>query len=260
MDAVTEILLERSQQAERLSRMVVLSMIAHGALITALAFAPGMRRTPADNAPVMTISLAGGAPGPDQGRTPMSNVPVQQVAPDAAKITPTPPPLAKPEMVIPEKTAKPEPKSTVKPDPKQETQQLHGRKPTQGAEVRPGDAKVETRGAAIPFGGLGTRSGGASGSATTDYADFCCPEYLRTVTDLIRRNWNQKQGQDGLSVIKFTIRRDGTIADVVPEEGSNQLLNLASQRAVLITQRVPPLPAAFTPPQLVVHLGFQYQR
>ena len=53
---------------------------------------------------------------------------------------------------------------------------------------------------------------------------------------------------------------DGTISDVAAEEGSNQLLNLASQRAVIVTQRVPPLPGAFTPPQLTLHLVFQYQR
>ena len=58
----------------------------------------------------------------------------------------------------------------------------------------------------------------------------------------------------------FTIRRDGTIVDVAAEQGSNQFLNMASQRAILVTQRVPPLPAAFTPPQLKLHLVFQYQR
>jgi len=47
---------------------------------------------------------------------------------------------------------------------------------------------------------------------------------------------------------------------VVVEQGSNQFLNLASQRAILVTQRVPALPAAFTPEQLTLHLVFQYQR
>jgi outer membrane biosynthesis protein TonB len=259
MDAVTEILLERSQQADRVSRMVVLSLVAHGVLVTAIAFAPTSSRSAAENLPVMTISL-GGAPGPPLGPTPVAAKEVQEVAPANTKpINDSPPALAKPEMVVPVKTAKPEPKTAAKPEPKQETPQLRGRRPTQGTEVRPGDAKVETHGAAIPFGGLATGGGGA-GAAYTDYANFCCPEYLKTVTDLIRKNWNMRQGQDGSSVIKFTIRRDGTIADVVSEEGSNQLLNLASQRAVLITQRVPPLPGAFTPPQLTLHLVFQYQR
>ena len=40
MDAVTEILVERSQQADKIGRVVILSLIAHAALITAVAFAP----------------------------------------------------------------------------------------------------------------------------------------------------------------------------------------------------------------------------
>ena len=61
-------------------------------------------------------------------------------------------------------------------------------------------------------------------------------------------------------MIMFVIRRDGSIVDIKAEQGNNQLLNLAAQRAVVVTQRVPPLPAAFTPPQLTLHLVFQYQR
>lgn len=259
MDAVTAILLERSQQTDRLSRMVVLSLVAHGVLITAIALAPRGAGMSAENFPVMTISL-GGAPGPDQGRTPTAAKEVQEVAAATTKpVNDSPPALAKPDMVEPVTTAKPEPKSAARPEPKQETPQLHGRKPTQGTEVKPGDAKVETHGAAIPFGGLAT-GGGGGGAAYTDYANFCCPAYLTGVTDMIRKNWNSKQGQDGSTVLKFTINRDGTITNVIVEEGSNQLLNLAAQRALAITQRVPVLPPAFTGPQLTLHLVFQYQR
>jgi outer membrane biosynthesis protein TonB len=259
MDAVTEILVERSQQADKIGRVVILSLIAHAALITAFAFAPHWEAKPAENLPVMTISL-GGAPGPNQGRAPIAAKEIQEAVPETVKAhTDALPALAKPDMIEPLKTARPEPKTAAKPEPKKDVPQLHGRTPTQGAEVKAGAAKVETHGAAIPFGGLATGGGGA-GQAYTDYADFCCPEYLQTVTDLIRKNWNAKQGQDGSAVIMFSIRRDGSIVDVKPEQGTNQILNLASQRAVMITQRVPPLPAAFTPPQLTLHLVFQYQR
>ena len=259
MDAVTEILVERSQQTDKIGRIVVLSLIAHGLLITAFAFAPHWESRPAQSLPSMMISL-GGAVGPVQGRNPISAKPRQEAVPENVKPnTEAPPALAKPEMIEPLKTAKPEPKAAAKPEPQKEVQQLRGSKPTQGADVKAGTAKVETHGAAIPFGGLATGGGGA-GAAYTDYADFCCPEYLQTVTDLIRKNWNAKQGQDGSAVIMFSIRRDGSIVDVKPEQGTNQILNLASQRAVMITQRVPPLPAAFTPPQLTLHLVFQYQR
>jgi periplasmic protein TonB len=260
MDAVTEVLLDRTREAENVTRMVIVSLAAHAVLITAVAFAPGRwGSTPVDDRRVMTISL-GGAPGPAQGRNPISGRPVQEVAPDPSKArNDTTPALPKPEMVEPVKAAKPEPRAAAKPEPKKETPQLRGSKPTQGTEVKAGAAKVETHGAAIPFGGLATGGGGAGG-AYTDYADFCCPEYLDTVTQMIRKNWNPKQGQDGSAVIKFSIRRDGSIVDVVVEQGSNQFLNLASQRAILQTAKVPALPTPFTPPQLTLHLVFQYQR
>lgn len=162
-------------------------------------------------------------------------------------------------MVEPVKAAKPEPKAAARPEPKKEEPQLRGSKPTQGAEVKAGSAKVDTQGA-IPFGG-GLATGGAGlPGAYTDYADFCCPEYLKTMSTLIYGNWQQKQGQDGSNVLTFTVRRDGTIVDVKVDQGSNQFLNLASQRALVVTRQLPPLPAAFTPDQLIVHLVFQYKR
>jgi outer membrane biosynthesis protein TonB len=259
LDAVTEILIERSQQTDKVSRMVIVSLLAHGVLITAFALAPSWAPHQTDRLPVMTISL-GGPPGPPQGRAAIAAKAVQEAVPaDVKPKNDAPPALAKPEMTLPVKTAKPDPRTAAKPEPKKEVQQLHGSKPTQGAEVKAGAAKVETHGSATPFGGLATGGGGA-GQAYTEYADFCCPEYLSSVTQLIQKNWNQRQGQDGSSVVTFSIRRDGSLVDVKVDQGSNQILNLASQRAILVTQRVPPLPAAFTPPQLTLHLVFQYQR
>ena len=61
-------------------------------------------------------------------------------------------------------------------------------------------------------------------------------------------------------MIAFTIHRDGSITNIVPEQGANATLTMASQRAIVATQRVTPLPAAFTGDHLTVHLTFQYQR
>lgn len=259
MDAVTEILLERSERADKITRAVIASLVAHAAIVTVVTLLPRQWAAPRDNAPVMTISL-GGAPGPKQGANPITAKQVQEAVPETVKPkNDAPPALVKPEMIEPVKAARPDPKTPAKPEPKKEVAQLHGAKPTQGTEVKVGTAKVETHGSAIPFGGLATGGGGA-GQAYTDYANFCCPEYISSVTDQIRRNWNSKQQQDGTSAIKFTIRRDGTITDVIVEQGANQILNLASQRAVITTQRVAPLPAAFTPETLILHVVFQYQR
>lgn len=259
MDAVTEVLLDRSRVAQDVSRMVVVSLLLHGTLLTALIVLPHVLTRTEEPKNVMTIML-GGAPGPVQGRMAIAAKAVQQAVPDAAKPkADTPPALSKPEMVEPLKNAKPLPKSPVKPEPQKDVTPLHGSKPTQGAEVKPGAARVETHGAAIPFGGLAT-GGGGGGAAVTEVKDFCCPEYLVAITDLIRRNWQQKQGQDGSSVVAFTIHRDGTVSDVVVEQGANPMLNVASQRAIVATQRVTALPAAFNGDHLTVHLAFQYQR
>jgi outer membrane biosynthesis protein TonB len=206
----------------------------------------------------MTIML-GGAEGPEQGRNPMDARKVQEAVPEGKKPIDTPPAPTKPEMVEPMKNA-PVVKGTTKPEPPKITPQLQGRKPSQGAEVNKGSARIETNSTAQnPVPGLAT-GGGGTGGAYTDYADFCCPEYLKQVVSLIKRNWNQRQGQAGTNTAKFTIQRDGTIANVAIHEGNNQLLNLASQRALQVTRSVPPLPAAFTPPQLTVYLIFEYQR
>jgi len=81
-----------------------------------------------------------------------------------------------------------------------------------------------------------------------------------TLQRLIYGNWNQKQGQVGTNKVKFTIQRDGTISDVAVEQSAGPFLDLASRRAVEQTQRLPPLPPAFTLPRLTVHLWFEYKR
>ena len=261
MDAVTQILIDRSREADKISRMVVVSLIAHAILIAAVALIPAGwgASVKDDNTSSMVISL-GGAPGPKQGITPISEKRVQQAAPNAPKAnTQAPPALAKPEMVEPLKTAKPQPKAVAKVEPKKIEPQLHGRTPTTGPEVKQGSARVETGGQAVPFGGLATGGGGA-GAAITDYANFCCPEYLSTLVQLVQRNWQQNQGVDGTVMIKFTIQRNGAITNVQVEKQSVPFLDLAAQRAVVQTRQLPPLPPAFTGDQLTVHLLFQFKR
>ena len=261
MDAVTQVLLERSHQADRLSRMVVVSLAAHAALLALVAISPRLfpQAEVVEQTRSMTISLSGGD-SQTQGRNPISNREIQQAVPDSAKArNDTPPPPARPEMV--ESIAKkPEPTTPPKPEPKKPEPQLRGRTPTQGAEVRPGMARVETgQTAAIPFGGLAS-SGGPVPGAYTDFADFCCPEYLATMQRAIYGNWQQKQGQAGVTKVKFVIQRDGSITDIAIEQSAGPFLDLASQRALEQTRRLPPLPAPFTNPRLTVHLEFQYKQ
>ena len=261
MDAVSEILDHRARETDKVTKMVVVSLMLHAAIITGLTFAPRGSSDEVDMSKVMMISIAGGAPGPDQGRNPMSSRPIQEVAPDPSKArTDTPPAVAKPEMIEPLKTAPTPPKTVAKAEPPKEAPQLKGRTPTQGAEVTKGTARVETGSQSQnPFGGLATSSQAGTG-VRTDYANFCCPEYLDQMVSAVRRNWQERQGQAGTNTAKFVIRRDGTLADVQIDKSAGPLLDLATRRALITTAKLAPLPAAFTPPQLTVYLDFEYKR
>jgi len=260
MDAVSAILDDRVRETDKVTKMVVVSLMVHAMIITGLTLAP-RGSGEVDPSKVMMISIAGGAPGPDQGRNQMTSKPVQEVAPDPTKAkNDAPPAVAKPEMIEPLKTAPTPPKAVAKVEPPKETPQLRGRTPTQGAEVTKGTARVDTGSQSqAQFGGLATSSTVGTG-AYTDYADFCCPEYLEQMVSVVRRNWQERQGQAGENTAKFTIRRDGTVVDVQIEKPAGPLLDLATKRALITTAKLPPLPAGFTPPQLTVHLVFQYKR
>jgi TonB family protein len=259
MDAVTAVLNDRRYQADRLSEMMFVSLLAHALLLTAVALSPRFfpDAAPVDEKPLV-ISLAGGQ-GPVQGHNPASAKPIQEVAPpDTKPKVETPPALTKPEMVEPLKTAKPEPKATPKDEPKKTEPQLHGRTPTQGAEVRQGTARVDTgQTAPIPFGGLATGGGGAG--ARTDVSNFCCPEYLAIVQRTILANTNSQQGQAGTMTMKFVIRRDGAITDISVAEGNNQYLELAARRGLEKTQRLPPLPAPYPGDRLTVLIDMRFR-
>jgi TonB family protein len=263
-ESVSDILVDRAREADGLSRMVIISLTAHAILIATLAVTRTtwqIGRVQPEVKPLMIV-LAGGS-GPDTGgMTPISDRPVQVEAPPEAKPAPVAPPAPKvPEMVAPEPKTKPLSKTPAKPVNKP-VDKSTARKANSGPEIKEGDAPRDTGGAPIKFGGLTRPSGGgASGQAYTDYANFCCPEYLRQMTDLIRRNWNPNQGTTGEVLMKFTIQRDGTLTSVQVEKASgNPMLDIESQRALLKTRALPALPREFTENTLTVHLGFDYQR
>lgn len=264
-EAVSVVLSDRARETDGLSRMLMLSLGAHLALLVALVLMPSeWHSSRAEPDAIMTISL-GGTPGPETGgMTAIADRAVQAIAPSDAP-TRVQPPLAMkaPEMVEPERMVKPmpkppppPPKPVEKPDTTSRT-----RTPVTGPEIKSGAARAPTGGAAIPFGGLASGGGGAGGM-TVDVKNFCCPEYLTLMIQRIREQWNPKQGAGGQSVVKFTIRRDGMLTNIELTQSSGQaLLDLESRRAVHNANgRLPPLPREFTEPHLTIHLTFDYQR
>jgi TonB family protein len=256
-EAVSDILIERAHYDDRIGRIVVVSLAAHVVLIAVLAMLPGEWKQPDRNATVMTITL-GGTPGPRTGgMTPIGGRAVQQVAPPEAKPLPAAPPAPKvPEMVLPQ--VKPSVRNTPAPQVSKPVDQAKARRPAFGTEIQEGSARVETGGKGNNFGL--TTGGGSGAGGYLDVGNFCCPEYLQTMLQLIQANWNGNQSVSGQAQVKFTIMRDGTLTAVELEKPSGYFaLDRESQRAVLVTKRLPPLPRPFTEDHLTVHLIFQYQ-
>lgn len=256
MDAVTLILINRARTDESIASVLGASVLAHAALVIGLVALPvtwfgGKPREPEN---VMRISL-GSAEGPRSGGlSTLGARPVQQVLENPKAVEPVRPPAARePEMIEPVKNApkKTEPAKTAANDPRSRT-------PTKGKEVASGTAVADTRTRGT---GFGLSSGGFGGGMQLDIANFCCPEYLATMRELILRNWNSKQQADGTTWIRFVIRRDGRITSVqVAQSSGSPALDYFSQRALQLVGQFPPLPTAYTEPELTVRLAFEYKR
>lgn len=256
MDAVSQVLVARAPKADGLSSMLVASTIAHVVLVFVFVFVPAAWFGAENEQPetIMQISL-GGPVGEDKaGLNTLGARPTQQLSENPKAIEPVRPPAAKtPEMILPTKAP---PKKTT-PNPV-EAKDPRSTRPTKGAEVQKGTAVAVTNARGQ---GFGLSSGGGGAGGYTDVANFCCPEYLASAFATIKGNWNNRQNAPGTTQMRFVIQRDGRIVDVAVEKSSGvQTLDYYAQRALLLTQKVAPLPSAYPDAALVVHLQFEYSR
>jgi protein TonB len=259
---VTDVLRDRMQTPAGLQKTVSVSIAVHLAVAALVIVGRGglLHRNSAPPT-LMTISIAGNAGPENGGMTALGGRPVQEVTPpdEAPKREAVRAPAAKtPEMTMPAPNARTVKASTA-PSVKQAPDQARGRTPTKGKEPAFGSAIAETGVRGQGFG-LSTGGGAGSGSSLEITGDFCCPEYLATMVARIRSAWNQNQGAHGTSLIRFTIKRDGSITDATIFKPSGLVtLDNAALRAVLATRTLPPLPDAFTNPTLTLRLSFEYQ-
>jgi TonB family protein len=136
-------------------------------------------------------------------------------------------------------------------------EEARGRTPTRGPELRAGNALADTGARGL---GTGLSAGGLGFGGDLDMDDFCCPEYLGLLANLIKRSWNEQQQQVGAVVMKFTIQRDGTLTDIAQQTRSGYLaLDQSAERALHLTAQVPPLPNKFSGDRLTVNLTFEYR-
>jgi TonB family protein len=249
MDAVTPILVDRAREPQGLRTTVVVSLGVHAVVVVAILVLPkpALREMPRE---VMQISLGPAGPGPITGRTPMPGRAVE-AAPEAPKPAPVAPPAPRaPEMTLPKAE-----KTPPRQQPKSAADDAKGRVMPKAAVASPGSTAVDTGAKGMGFG----LSGGGGPGGYLDVQNFCCPEYLITMSQLIQRNWNSRQEVAGDTLMKFTIQRDGRLTGIEVERTSNYFaLDQTAQRA-LYTTRLPPLPAQFSEPTLTVHLNFGYQ-
>ena len=260
-ESATEVLRSRSVNPERFGKMLGVSAMVHVVALLVLILFPSEWdvRAETEAGPTMSISL-GGPEGPDTGgQTPLGGRPVQQIndlPPDPRPRAVRVPARQVPEMAVPTPESR---RREVANPPEVESapEGARGSTRSEGDEVRPGSALAETGVQGLGFG-LSTGGGGGAGGEL-DVGSFCCPEYLRTMIDLIQRNWNNQQQVTGETIVRFTIQRDGRLVDVGVIRTSRYVaLDLASQRAVLLTAQLPALPSAYSEDSLTVRLVFQY--
>jgi TonB family protein len=77
----------------------------------------------------------------------------------------------------------------------------------------------------------------------------------------IRSNWDAKTENSGDVGVRFRITRNGTLVDPMVERSSGVfVLDQNALRALVATRQLPPLPEAYTNPDLGVHIIFEYRR
>jgi TonB family protein len=128
------------------------------------------------------------------------------------------------------------PRSRAKPKPKPETKA----QPKKSSNV-------------VKRQGLGARIEGAEALGYS--------YYLNVILTRISDNWLNPYAGEAKTIsatVVFVIERDGTVRDVKLEKKSgDRAYDASCERALLVTDRLPPLPPEFTGPRLKLHLEFE---
>lgn len=247
-------------EQDRFSKYFGYALAAHVAALLVVAFMPSgwLRGEAEPERNLMYISLGGNVGDETTGLRSVAAREVQQATPEPVRPQYQAPAEKPPEMAVPEKITKAPPKPAPKTPINMSTAAKPStRTPIRGAEVREGQARVDT-GATTGADGLALGGGGTGGE--TNLANFCCPDYIKQMRSAILRNWKQRQGVAGVNTVRFTIERDGRVTGVEMVEASGIYALDRESQATLLNARMPPLPAAFTEPTLVIRLIFEYKR
>lgn len=108
-------------------------------------------------------------------------------------------------------------------------------------------------------GGMGGLGLGASGGSPFD-SPFEYDYYVFQMLAKIRSHWTRHPVRGTVTVqMGFTILRDGHLEDIVVEKSSGvELLDRAAERALYLSDPLPPLPNTYPRDRVGVHLLFEY--
>jgi TonB family protein len=122
-------------------------------------------------------------------------------------------------------------------------------------------AATETRSKSAPKRGDGTVKRQGLGARVEGAEALGYSYYLNVILTRINDNWINPYAGSARTLnatIMFVIERDGTVRDVKLEKKSGDAAYDAScERALLVLDRLPPLPPEFTGPRLKLHLEFE---
>jgi hypothetical protein len=241
-EAVSSILIGRSREADGLSRMILISLVIHGVLMTALVLVPRdwLRMRP--GAGDADDDLAGPSGTADAGN--MASQRAGAVAADASHCRGQ------------RKTPNAGASAGGQPKTREAGCQAGRQVDEKPSTVRGSGAARAVARTRVLVGGARRRRG-STGGVRHDVAS-CCRSTSRRWRRIIAGITTGHGWPDGC---KVHIRRDGMLTNVEVEKTSgNALLDFESRRAVLQTRQLPPLPDLFTRPALTVYLTLDYKR
>lgn len=239
------------RDARTMNKALTWSIVVHLVLLAAVFVIS--RRAEEPPKPRMMISL-GGTPGPrSTGMSEIGGRTVEEVAPPPRRpepARPTPPKVENAPVVTRKPPVTAKPVVTDRPQPVTTRPPVTGRQVTQG--TTPTDTGVSSTSQGLSFGG----NDGTGG--LTDLRDFCCPAYLETMRARIDAVWKKAQAASGVNVVRFTVRRDGTVTDIQFEKPSGIGILDRASRSALLDVRLPALPAEYKGDTITVHVTFPY--
>jgi protein TonB len=259
---------------------LVLSGLAHVALVAIIIVAGHVWRTTQPKAYIVNLVPAVAAVGSPQGQTRTRTPSPPRVEPAPPRPTPAPALPEREPTRAPERPTRPAELPDRARAPRESASLPDRSLPSRAVALpRPGEKELPRvastppppapstgpvgRAASPPPPppplGLPTGSAQGVGALTLNASDFPFAWYLRQVQSKISREW-ESQARDGTQPqVVFDIRRDGKISGLAVEKTSgNPLYDQAALRAITDAMPFPPLPDEFKESFLRVHLGFSY--